>query len=968
MNTNKYIKHLLSCILFLLLFTEAKSQTISSSGSGAGNWSATTSWSGGVVPTAGADVVIQSGDNISVDITTNSLNSVTISATGTLTMAANTVSLTVPSGTITVNGLLTLSSVLTATAQLKALSVVVASGGIFQNSSGLASAVSVTNFAVNNGGTYNHDAVGTGTVGSSLDFPGVTSASINNIVLGATSTVNITRWAKTTGTPVALPTNTSSGIAYGNLNINIATLGGAWQLGGNGSAPSIGSVAGNFSVTATGGQEMRLVSAANTTNYTLAISGNLTVSSGTLALVGGGSTTAQSTVCNLTGNLLVNGGTIDLNSNFNATGSTFNLLGNLTISSGSIIRTKGTSGTGIINFIKSSGVQTISTTSAGLSTNAIVYNVGNGTTTNTVQLITSAVFSPKSVFNVLNAATLDFQTYQLSNITAAVTPGAFNLNSGGTLKMGDPNGITTAGTALGNEQMGLTRTYSTGGNYVYTGATTQVTGNGMPGIVNSLTISNTNAAVTSLTASVSVTTTLTISNGGTLDVTASNFAINVQGNWINNGTYNAENGTVTFNGTSQNLTGSSITTFYNNTLSSTTTVTLGISAQVNNVLNLAGVLSLSSNTITINNSSTGAISYSTGYIISETNSAINTSVVAWNMGTTTGAFVFPFGVAGTQIPFTFSKTSTGAASVQASTRATAASDNTPWAGSSDAGTVAAVTNMNDIAGNNISTSSTIDRWWDIYSASPVTADITFSYQGSENTTTANPSGTFQAQHWNGTSWDIPVGSGTGITSGVGTVAVTGASTFSPWVLSAAVIVLPIKLLNFTALVKNNQVVLNWSTASEINNKLFTIEKSADGISYDEVAQVKGAGNSESVKQYTAFDNNPRDGIGYYRLKQTDFNGNYTYSSAVEINYTASQALVSVYPNPASTNLFVNISSGYDNASLKFTDALGREVLLQSIHSTGIYSINTTSLLPGIYYVLVDDGAGNLNKTKIIIQK
>ena len=712
---------------------------------------------------------------------------------------------------------------------------------------------------------------------------------------------------------------------------------------------------------------MRLVSSANTTNYTLPISGNLTVSSGTLVLVGGGGSASQSATCNITGNVLVSGGTIDMNSNQAAVASTLNLLGNLTLSgTGIIIRSKGATGT--INFIKASGTQTLSSTTAGLSGNAITYNVGNGTTTNTVQLITNITFSPKSIVNVLTAATLDFQTYQFSNITAAASPGAFNLNSGGTLKMGDPNGITSAGTASGNEQMGLTRTYSTGANYVYTGAVTQVTGNGMPAIVNSLTISNTSAAVTSLTNSVSVTTTLTISSGGTLDVTASNLAINIQGNWINNGTFNAESGTVTFNGVSQNLTGSSITTFYNNTVSSTATVSLGINAQVNNVLSLAGILSLSSNTITINNNSTGAISYSTGYIISETNLAVNPSVVVWNMGTTVGSFAFPFGVSGTQIPFTFNKTSAGAATVQASTRATASSNNQPWAGLSDAGTVAAVTNLNDIAGTDISSTSTIDRWWDIYSSAPVTADLTFSYRGSENTTTANPSGTFQAQHWNGTSWDIPVGAGVGVTSGVGTVTVSAANTFSPWVLSTSAIVLPIELLSFTALAKDKQVMLNWSTRSETTNNFFTIEKSMDGISFNEVVQIKGAGNSEVIKYYSASDYNPWNGLIYYRLKQTDFNGKVTtYSNLVEVNYTEQQ-LVSVYPNPASNTLFINVSKEYDHANMKCLDALGREVLSQTVNSTSINSINTNSLLPGVYYILIDNGTGGFNKTKIIIQK
>jgi hypothetical protein len=884
-------------ILFQFLFLQSKSTTINSNATGGGNWSATATWASATVPTTGVDVVIQNGDNVTIDATTNNLNSVTINATGTLTIAANTFSLIVTNGgtkTITVNGLLTLSSSVVTTSQLLATTLTIANGGIFQNSCGKATAVTITNFNINNGGTYNHDAVGSGTAGSVKDFPGCSGSSTNNIVLGTSSNINITKWGVASQSPPALPTNASSGIAYGNLTINVSTAwSGSWQLGSSGTSPCIGSVAGNFSVQATGGQEMRLVSSANATAYTLNISGNFSVSGGTLVLVGGGGSAAQNATCNVSGNVLVSGGTIDMNSNQNAVTSTLNISGNLTLSgTGTIIRSK--SATGTINFNAVSSVQTISSTTTGLSANAITYNVGTGVTTNTVQLISNLTFSPKSVVNVLNAATLDCQTYQLLNSSAAASPGAFNLNSGGTIKLGDPNGIT-ASSASGNVQMGFTRTYSTGANYYYTGSITQVTGDGLPATVNNLTIINSSASIT-------------------------------------------------------------------------TTLTNNVS--VTSIINLVSGLSLASHTITALNNSTNAITYSTGYIISETNLAINPSVVVWNMGTTIGAFVFPFGVSGgTQIPFTFSKTSAGAATVQASTRATAAADNLPWAGISDAGTVNAVTDMNDASGTDISTSSIIDRWWDIYSPDVVTADITFSYLGTENTA-INQTGFFQAQHWNGTSWDTPVGSGNGVTSGIGTVTVTGVTTFSPWVLSSAILVLPVALLNFTATCNNNQVELVWSTGSETNNNYFTIERSADGFLFEEVAKVKGAGNSNKQVNYLYTDKPSSNKYAYYRLSQTDFNNNKKVYHVLHVNSCVNNEDINVYINEAS-NFMLNFDATSANYNIAVFDAIGQQIRFtnESVIKEGdTKSVLVLNNLPnGIYFVCVTNSNNTLVYTKKLLK-
>jgi hypothetical protein len=182
--------------------------------------------------------------------------------------------------------------------------------------------------------------------------------------------------------------------------------------------------------------------------------------------------------------------------------------------------------------------------------------------------------------------------------------------------------------------------------------------------------------------------------------------------------------------------------------------------------------------------------------------------------------------------------------------------------------------------------------------------------------------------------------------------------------------LPIELLYFDAKPVNNTVDLTWVTATETNNKFFTIEKSKNGVDFEFLQNINSEalnGNSTTTLNYRIYDLNPCTGINYYRLKQTDYNGKYKYANIVHVNFDK-KSFVSVFPNPASNNLFVNVSNEYDNASLKFLDALGREVLLQNINSSNVNAINTGALFPGIYYVIIVNESGEVSKTKITIQQ
>jgi len=193
------------------------------------------------------------------------------------------------------------------------------------------------------------------------------------------------------------------------------------------------------------------------------------------------------------------------------------------------------------------------------------------------------------------------------------------------------------------------------------------------------------------------------------------------------------------------------------------------------------------------NDTLGIIRLGSGQITSES----QYNYIKWNTGTDTGNYIFPFGIGNNianYIPFTFNKTTQGSSSISLSTWHTT-QQNVPYPTATDVGPV---TNM---AGTPDSVNNAIDRFWDIETSAPTTANLTFSYMGAENTT-LYPIDTFKAQHWNGTLWDLQAGPGSlGTVTGIGSIGpIPNQNTFSPWVLTR--VKLTSRIINATNLTCN----------------------------------------------------------------------------------------------------------------------------------------------------------------------
>ncbi|MET0636599.1 MAG: T9SS type A sorting domain-containing protein [Chitinophagaceae bacterium] len=173
-------------------------------------------------------------------------------------------------------------------------------------------------------------------------------------------------------------------------------------------------------------------------------------------------------------------------------------------------------------------------------------------------------------------------------------------------------------------------------------------------------------------------------------------------------------------------------------------------------------------------------------------------------------------------------------------------------------------------------------------------------------------------------------------------------------------VVPVTLVSFTAELLSAGVTLNWTTASEFQNKHFLVERSNDGAVYSTIGTVTSQafnGSGSEKLDYTFGDNHPVSGLNYYRLKQVDIDGHFEYSDVVTISFV-SLSRISFYPNPVKDKLFIR---GTVTGSLNYTilNAGGQTVIKGSTLVSN--PIDLSSLQKGLYYLKTDHGVFRLLK-------
>jgi hypothetical protein len=182
--------------------------------------------------------------------------------------------------------------------------------------------------------------------------------------------------------------------------------------------------------------------------------------------------------------------------------------------------------------------------------------------------------------------------------------------------------------------------------------------------------------------------------------------------------------------------------------------------------------------------------------------------------------------------------------------------------------------------------------------------------------------------------------------------------------TSSIIILPIELTRFEGDCNNGNVILNWQTASEKSNQEFNIERSIDGVNFEIIGSLKGAGNSSKILNYTFIDENKLEGLAYYRLSQTDYDGKRSQSNIIYVDNLCNQKLdseISIYPNPALDNFTLELKL-FQTAEVSFEIIDGIGCVIKTIGSLkykmGLQSFNidVNNWGSGVYFlkVLVDN--------------
>ncbi len=212
---------------------------------------------------------------------------------------------------------------------------------------------------------------------------------------------------------------------------------------------------------------------------------------------------------------------------------------------------------------------------------------------------------------------------------------------------------------------------------------------------------------------------------------------------------------------------------------------------------------------------------------------------------------------------------------------------------------------------------------------------------------------------------------TGFTTGGG-VGINWAGTSYSYAAFSGGNTLPVELLSFTAKKEDGKIVVNWSTASEINNDFFTIERSHDGENWEILKETKGAGNSSSLILYSEYDENPFEGVSYYRLKQTDYDGQFKYSQTASVGSANDHALkITAFPNPVNSYMFVEFETQNKSnidASLYDQNGIRVKQILKQYYDKGSYKVlvYTDDLAAGFYYIRLNTNTeGVATKVSVI---
>ncbi|MEX2597629.1 MAG: hypothetical protein WEC59_11930 [Salibacteraceae bacterium] len=219
--------------------------------------------------------------------------------------------------------------------------------------------------------------------------------------------------------------------------------------------------------------------------------------------------------------------------------------------------------------------------------------------------------------------------------------------------------------------------------------------------------------------------------------------------------------------------------------------------------------------------------------------------------------------------------------------------------------------------------------------------------------------------------DVSV-SGNAEVCGSGDAQVSGTISGTGWCMNIGL--LPIDLISFKAVAKNDEhIVISWLTAVEINNDKFVLERSINGLTFDPIIEIAGAGNSNTENKYSYTDTDVTEGTYYYRLTQIDFNGDsetFDIASATIENASGEECEMEVNPNPCVPSCKAVLDCPGGVFKTYVMDGYGRMISelipISNYNGRSTYHINRGNfLMPGVYIINARSAEKNISKKVMI---
>jgi hypothetical protein len=848
--------------------------------------------------------------------------------------------------------------------------------------------ISLTNTATGDGGTATIDIDGTASQTITSALP-VNESTLPNIIINSTggtvqfpSMLTVTgNWTYTSGT-LDVTTNSST-VTFDNT------------------------------LTITGSHTLNNISFEGSNNWTFTIAAGTTLTAnGNMALTG-------------TSNLIFATGTIDLNGNLNLTNTStggggtaviaFTGSGNQTITSAlpvnesslpavTINKTGGTLQFPAMLTIRNNWVYTAGTIDVTTNNSTIVFASPLGTGTFG---ITGSLTLNNVTFEGNNNNTASINTGTILTVTGTLaTTGAFNvfINTPvtGTTAIQAQGNISIGNTSVSGGGTGVILINGTGAqlfsstspasegllpnitiqkpsgtltlsgilsvtrNWTYTSGTVDATTNASTVVFggNNLSITSagmsfynvtTTANTNTLTSSLTVNNNLTI--GGLSVLAPGANTINIAGNWSAWGStgFNSATSTVNFDGSAlQTVTSAGGASFTNLNINNSST-----GVQLENNATVTGTLAMTQGNIDLNGGNTltlGTAVATNGTLVYTAGAIINTgSFTRWLKAATianaSAGGLFPMGTAATtKLLYVSAPTTPPTTGGTVTVAYNDAAGSTLVTFADGASTVAVIDNLNwgVSTGNGLAGGTyNLEAQGTGFGAIGSTADLRLTLASGVVGTAGVNAGTTTNPQVNLTGLSLANLTNTFYLGSVNAVS-------SP---------LPVQLVFFTATVTNGQVKLNWETAMETNNDYFTIQRSRDGAIWDSLTRVAGSGNTNTATFYTAYDPAPYSDISYYRLVETGFDGDDTYSSVCVVNMKRSSSQITLFPNPATNTILITfpVAGQYTVALLNSTGQL----MTDRVFSMGNnITLNVSHVAPGVYYVVI--GQGNAQETREVL--